>query len=234
VRLVTRQVPRPVAATAYAVIVAVGVWLLAEAAVVLVELLLAGERPSPLPPPTSWWVRGPLFLVAAAAGVWTFHRRLRRPVYGDGREPGTPVLVALGVLAVVLASQQAYAYAHERQYLSDYDKHGHLSDIETSGYRSADVLADGHAACDWLRAKRWGEPLGAESAERSVQANWAPAVPIKSTAWLYAQYVFHLAQQAPGPMTARDERRAQVGIIAWYDLCPFQQWVHRPVYGSSD
>jgi hypothetical protein len=46
-------------------------------------------------------------------------------------------------------------------------------------------------------------------------------------------YLEHLDAQHPGPLTQDERQQASVTALAWFELCPFQQWVHRPVGGSQ-
>ncbi len=122
-------------------------------------------------------------------------------------------------------SAQAYGSLTEQRYLSD---------VRTAGYSAADALAYGHAACDWLRMKRWGRPPGPEHVPVPLDPI-PPATPvINSTERLYAHYLTYLQKGGPGRLTPAVTRRARVALLAWYDLCPFQQFVHRPVSGVND
>ena len=46
--------------------------------------------------------------------------------------------------------------------------------------------------------------------------------------------VEYVDARQPGPRTAGESLRIWVALPAWYELCPFQPAVHRPVGGSSD
>lgn len=52
-----------------------------------------------------------------------------------------------------------------------------------------------------------------------------------STDRLIVYYIEHLDAQHPGPLTPNERQQASVTATAWYELCPFQHWVHRPVGG---
>jgi len=58
------------------------------------------------------------------------------------------------------------------------------------------------------------------------QWHWA-----NSTKELTVRYIDHLDAQHPGPLTQNERQQASVIGSAWFELCPFQQWVHRPVGG---
>jgi hypothetical protein len=58
-------------------------------------------------------------------------------------------------------------------------------------------------------------------------------VVISSTLRLFQFYSRYLDRQSPGPLTQSDQIRLKVAFVAWYKMCPFQQWVHRPV-GNGD
>jgi hypothetical protein len=62
-----------------------------------------------------------------------------------------------------------------------------------------------------------------------VRWHWA-----NSTVRLLSYYIDHLDAQHPGPLTQNERQQARVTGSAWFELCPFQQWVHRPVGGSAD
>ena len=112
-------------------------------------------------------------------------------------------------------------------------------------------MAYGHQACDWLAAERWGRPPGSASLSNSlitvrpgarpgterplvyypydVQWPWA-----NSTRMLGVYYIEHLDAQHPGPLTQNERQQISVIGSAWFELCPFQQWVHRTIGGGGD
>jgi hypothetical protein len=49
----------------------------------------------------------------------------------------------------------------------------------------------------------------------------------KSTARLYGYYVGYVDRQRPGPLAADEVLKARIAMVAWFDLCPFEQQVHR-------
>jgi hypothetical protein len=57
-----------------------------------------------------------------------------------------------------------------------------------------------------------------------VQWHWA-----NSTRALTVRYIDHLDARHPGPLTQDERQQASVTASAWFELCPFQQWVHRPI-----
>jgi hypothetical protein len=141
------------------------------------------------------------------------------------------LLVASAALCGVLISVHAYESGNERLYVLEVSKF--------SGEPTETALADGYAACDWLRVKPWSRPPGPEHLGRHRERRMLVPLPaptanvIKSTIRLYSHYLIYLDRPAPGPLTPREQMSGRVALIAWYKLCPFQQWVHRPVGGSG-
>jgi hypothetical protein len=201
--------------------------------------LNGGVHPLAIPPPNSWTLRAIYLAVAILVGLLTF-RRGREWELALGQAWVCAGLALAGVL-VVSGSTYAVGVSHEHNYLK------HLP----PGVSREAGLAYGHQACDWLAAERWGRPPGSASVSSSfitirpgarlgterplvyypyrVQWHWA-----NSTRMLGVYYIEHLDAQHPGPLT-QDERQ-QIWVIgsAWFELCPFQQWVHRPINASGD
>jgi hypothetical protein len=50
----------------------------------------------------------------------------------------------------------------------------------------------------------------------------------------FSHYYRHVQQQQPGPLTDAELTRLALTRTAWFHLCPFHQWVHRPVGGDPD
>jgi hypothetical protein len=201
--------------------------------------LNGGVHPLAIPPPNSWTLRAVYVAVALLVGLLTFRACRKRDV--SLRQAAVPAGLALAGVLVVSGSTYAVGVSHEHNYLK------HLP----PGMSRQAGLAYGHQACDWLAAERWGRPPGSESLSSSlitirpgarlgterppvyypyhVQWHWA-----NSTRMLGVYYIEHLDAQHPGPLT-QDERQ-QISVIgsAWFELCPFQQWVHRPINGGGD
>jgi hypothetical protein len=195
---------------------------------ILVELVAAAwDHLSPLPPPSSWWIRGAVaiaaLLIGTAATVRWLHRRGR----------WWPHVAAAAAVCVVFAC--ALFVVH----LST--EHDYLTALPASarvGAADDTLLAEGHAACSWLGQHRWGQPP--ELTGRYGQyygARFAPFNPTErgsnSTTRYYAWYINHVDAQQPGPLTPAETVRAKVAPVAWLHLCHFQQWVHRPIGGSG-
>lgn len=153
---------------------------------------------------------GPRLIVAMAAAV--------------------PAGLALAAVLVVSGSMHAHGVSREHHYLK------HLP----PGMSREAGLAYGHQACDWLAAQRWGRPPGPDHLPRAreVTASHLSYQPhhvrwhrSNSTDRLIVYYIEHLDAQHPGPLTPNERQQASVTATAWYELCPFQQWVHRPVGG---
>jgi hypothetical protein len=211
--------------------VACGVVLIAYGILIPVELVFAEEgrhSPSILPPPTARPVVATIVLaaitIAAVAGIWHFRKR------------GS--LSKLSVVPIVIAVCLAFGLMAGDKV----SEHGYLSTVKHYFPNVSDqtLKADGHQACDWLRGRHWGRPPVLPRGEReppeegpAEQAMLGPGYPtmviITSTLTLYIYYSRYLDRQNPGPLTQADRLRLQVTYVAWYKLCHFQQWVHRPV-----
>jgi hypothetical protein len=50
--------------------------------------------------------------------------------------------------------------------------------------------------------------------------------------WLF-HYIDHLDAQHPGPLTQDERQQARVVGSAWFERCPFQQWIHCPINGGG-
>jgi hypothetical protein len=201
-----------------------------------------------LPSPNSWTLRAVYLAVAILVGLLTFRARRERELSLRQAWGSTPVpspahvpdgvAALLWVSAVVLGSMHAVGVWREHNYLE------HLP----PGISREAGLAYGHQACDWLAAQRWGRPPGPDHLPgpfyeghgydghgrtlvyrpHHVQWHWA-----NSTERLTVYYIDHLDAQHPGPLTENERQQARVTGSAWFELCPFQQWVHRPIGGSG-
>jgi hypothetical protein len=178
---------------------------------VLGELFFAGESASPVPPPGSAWLVGVRGFIAIVLGALITHRRIRQDHPSkEGRVFGVIVLVGVFILG---GSTYAYAKVHESRYLNTLG-----ITTNTDG-----VLRAGHMACEWLAAQHWG---GRQSMSVATGGRY------RSTNAIYGDYVDELDAQ-PGPITADRNMQAVVAFAAWNALCPFQQWVHRPIVGNG-
>jgi hypothetical protein len=222
-----------------AVAAAVFTYLATWALLVVVCLLDAGGNSSSLPPPNSWTLRSVYLAVAILAGLLTFRARRWRRV--SVRQAAVPGGLALAAVLVVSGSMYAYGVSREHTYLK----------YLPAGMSQEAGLAYGHQACDWLTGQRWGKPSGPYQAYRGLPnvefGKTLIYVPRRARAWsspgwwhwagstqeLAVGYIDHLDAQHPGPLTQSEREQASVIGSAWFELCPFQQWVHRPVGGSS-
>jgi hypothetical protein len=138
------------------------------------------------------------------------------------------VLVGTGVLA------QGYTARHEDSYLSEGYPYYHEMTPAT-------FMDNGRQACNWLEGRHWGAPPDLPDKEYGVlqgnSAAWNGAPTsnvINSTRRLLVFYSGFIDRQNPGPRTRADEHKREVALWAWYKLCPFQQWVHRPLGNGGD
>jgi hypothetical protein len=182
-----------------------------------------GKEPLALPPPNSWTLRAVYLAVAILVGLLTFRACRARDV--SFRQAALTAGLALAAVLVVSGSTYAVGVSHEHNYLK------HLP----PGMSREAGLAYGHQACDWLAAERWGRPPGAEfigvaPVYRPPNVRWHRS---NSTERLMVYYLEHLDAQHPGPLTQNERQQASIAAVAWYELCPFQQFVHRPVGGSG-
>jgi hypothetical protein len=213
--------------------VACGVLLIAYLILIPVELILATDgmhSPSILPPPTARSV-----VVISALVAITIGFLVGRDHYRGHERFHTFSLVPLVLLVIIASLIVGTSKARESNYLS-------YARTAFPNVSDQTLKADGHQACDWLRGRHWGrppelprgnrEPPEEGAAERAILGPGYPTmVIITSTGTLYIYYSRYLDRQNPGPLTQADRLRLQVTYVAWYKLCHFQQWVHRPVQG---
>ncbi len=169
-----------------------------------------------------------LVAVVAAAWVTATHRWSAKPL-----EAVIAAGVALGLVTVSFLL------------VSELRRHDFVRALP-GGEDTGAALAAGHDACDWLAKLHWGPPPGdgrprgavataalrsQYRAPRSMTSGWHGA---NSTGRLIVEYVKQIDARAPGPLTADEMFRVKYTTLAFYALCPFQQWVHRPVGGSGD
>jgi hypothetical protein len=183
--------------------------------------------PLNIPSPNSWTLRTVYLAVAILVGLRTFRACREREL--SLRQAAVPTGLALAAVLVVSGSTYAVGVSHERNYLEH---------LPPGMSREAGLVA-GHQACDWLAAQRWGRPAGPDHLDGPsartlvyqpdhVRWHWA-----NSTDRLVVYYIDHLDAQQPGPLTQNERQQASVTAVAWFELCPFQQWVHRPVSGGG-
>jgi hypothetical protein len=191
-----------------------------------------GADPWNIPSPNSWTLRAVYLAVAILVGLLTFRACREREL--SLRQATVPAGLALAAVLVVSGSTYAVGVSHEHNFLE------HLP----PGVSREAGLAYGHQACGWLAAQPWGRPPGPDHLPRTfyeghgrtvfyrphhAQWHWA-----NSTERLKVYYIDHLDAQQPGPLTQNERQQARVIGSAWFELCPFQQWVHRPIGGSGD
>jgi hypothetical protein len=202
---------------------------------IILELFLAKfGTPKFLPPPGDWRMLLAVLVVAVVAGVLSTVRWRRNPEHIYSVR-GLSVFAAAATAVAVVATLVTHV-ALEQSYLH----------TVPARIASKSVLLDaGHDACNWIDGRRWGKPPDLPRGDReppeesaAEAAIYGPGYPtmvvIKSTRRLFIFYGRYLDRQNPGPLTQADRIRLDVAFVAWYKLCPFQQWVHRPVGGSGD
>jgi hypothetical protein len=209
------------------VCVAVVTFVAGWAALIMVEVVAgSGDGLSFLPPPVAIRlpISGGLAVVAIAGGLVVSRQRAR----AQRRSWGVPVLSGLLVVTLlggIGLSAHAYTAHHEKRYLARLHA---VADRQV-------LLRDGHQACDWLTDRRWGTPPARQSDVLRHGSPYysAPFDPVdpgrssKSTARLYGYYVGYVDRQRPGPLAADEVLKARIAMVAWFDLCPFEQQVHR-------
>lgn len=179
------------------------------AAVFYIELVMTSVLPHvPLPPPTSVLMEGLIVLLSLACAFLVVRRRALARAYNMWLLPLTTIAVAIAVLAATGVITHRYTVRHERDFLQAF---------ADSGIPAATLLASGQQACDWLKQQHWGRPFGQSEPAHLYPIRFVPSNNvIKSTATLEARY-------------GRSGRDDSLVLAAWYRLCPFQEWVHRPI-----
>ena len=214
------------------VAVSVGVlgYLAAWIAAYGLNLFDAHGAPIWILPPGAWRMRAIYLLIAVVAAVWVTatDRWSAKPL-----EAVIAAGVALGLVTVPFLL------------VSELHRHDFVRALPAGEDRGA-ALAAGHDACNWLAKKHWGPPPGdgrpsgsvstaalrlQYSPPRSMTKGWHGA---KSTSRLIVAYVKQVDARSPGPLTADETFHVKYTTLAFYALCPFQQWVHRPLGGSGD
>jgi hypothetical protein len=214
--------------------VACGVLLVAYVVLVPVELILASggmQSPVIIPSPTARPVVAFIVLTAIASGVLVARDHLRMQERFRLYSLATPVVV------LALASSFMVVSRHnEHQFLDAAAPY--FPNESQSALKNA-----GHDDCDWLRGRRWGRPPESLSERRlnrfyaaHRQEARAPTshTVAESTYWLFMYYTRYLHRKSGEKLTDAGRLRRDVAFVAWFKMCPFQQWVHRPVGGSSD
>jgi uncharacterized membrane protein YsdA (DUF1294 family) len=214
------QVDTVVVGACVAVVAFVAGW----AVVLFVEVVAgSGNGLSFLPPPVAIRVPTSVGLaILAIAGGLVMGRRRASAQRRSWAVPSLSALLAVGLVGGIGLSAQAYNQHHEKEYLA-----------RLAGVASQRVLLrDGHQACDWLTNRRWGGPPArqADLLRQDTPSHSAPFDPGRSshsTARLYGYYVTYVDRQRPGPLVGPEVLKARIAMVAWFDLCPFQQEVHR-------
>jgi uncharacterized membrane protein YidH (DUF202 family) len=203
--------------------------------VYFVERLVVNRResPSPLPPPTDRRIVAGVVvaaLVVAVVAAWRYVRREREADFNPWW-PLTPVItvVLVAVVFVVVSEGQ------ERYYLSTASR-----DLPTAS--KALLRADGHEACDWLRGRHWGPPPEIPMRRQNLfyraisHGDYESPAPSssdgelnKSASRLLIFYTRYLRRQSGGTLAPDGKLKRQVAWLAWYDLCPTQRKLHKPV-----
>jgi hypothetical protein len=215
-----------------AVAAAVLTYLATWALLFFVCLLGAAGGWTFLPSPNSWTLRAVYLAVAILVGLLTF-RACREWELSLPGQVSVPAGLALVAVLVVSGSMHVYGVSREHNYLK----------YLPPGMSREAGLTYGHQACDWLAARPWGRPPGPDHLPdrryeqsrtlvyRPHHVQWHGAI---STDRLMVYYIEHLDAQHPGPLTEDERQQASVTGSAWFELCPFQQWVHRPVGGNHN
>lgn len=203
--------------------------------VYVVERLVVNRResPSPLPPPTDRRIVAVVVvaaLVVAIVAAWRCLRRDREAYFSPWWSLTPVVAVVLFALAFVVLSE-----GQERHYLATASR-----DLPTAS--TAVLRADGHQACDWLRGRHWGPPpeipmrrqnLFYRAITHGDYESPAPATSDgelnKSAHRLLIFYTRYLRRQSGGTLAPAGKLKRQVAWLAWYDLCPIQRKLHKPV-----
>jgi hypothetical protein len=169
-------------------------------------------------------------LVVAFVAAWRCVRR-DREAYLNPWWSLTPVVavVLFALLFVVLSEGQ------ERYYLATASR-----DLPTAS--TAVLRADGHQACDWLRGRHWGPPPEIPMRRQNLfyraisHGDYESPTPAtsdgelnKSAHRLLIFYTRYLRRQSGGTLAPAGRLQRQVAWLAWYDLCPIQRKLHKPV-----
>jgi hypothetical protein len=193
---------------------------------VILELFLAQHATSPesLPPPGDRRMLLALIVVAGISGVLIALWWRRDNPAGSNSVRGLFAFTAIATAAVVVATLVTHS-ALEKSYLHS---------VPAGTASNSALLQAGHKACDWLGGRHWGRPSG------PYEQGYLEGVPyighptlniINSTGRLATEYHHYVSTQPPNAMTRLEDK---VSLLAWYKMCPLQQWVHRPVGGSGD
>jgi hypothetical protein len=200
-----------------------------------IELVMATVfSHSPLPPPTNVGVEAIVVLVSVGVGGYAGRRWFRKDAYSVLWESIATIAGALVVLVGTGVLAHGYTARHENSYLSEGYPYYHEMTPAT-------FMDNGRQACNWLEGRHWGAPPDlrgrAYGVLRGNSAAWSGAPTsnvISSTRRLLVFYSRFIDRENPGPVTRDDEHKRDVALWAWYKLCPFQQWVHRPLGNGGD
>jgi hypothetical protein len=192
---------------------------------IILELFLAqhSTKPESLPPPGDRRMLLAVFAVALISGVLiTLRWHSNRHQWSDDSVRGLSAFTAIATAAFIVGTLVTH-FALEQSYLHS---------VPAGTASSSALLEAGHKACDWLDGRHWGRPSG-------PNGDYLEGVPyighptlnvINSTGRLATYYHDYLSTQPPSAMTRLEDK---VSLLAWYKMCPFQQWVHRPVSGRA-
>jgi hypothetical protein len=202
--------------------------------VFVLELLFAmRSMPSPsiLPSPEDRRVVIGALLAAGVIGFWVARSHL-----GRDEAPSLWSLAAPVAVVVIAALFVGTSERNEQRYLSE-------AMPLFPGASAATLKDDGHQACDWLRGRHWGAPpeLPGRRQYRFYNAidhgDYVAPMPVsnasQSTSRLYVFYTRYLRRQSGGTLAPEGKLKRQVAFLAWYRMCPFQQWAHTPVGGGA-
>ncbi len=225
-RWVPVGLPRWVAAVSVGVLTYLTVW----GAAYVLNLIGAQGSQTQLPPPGAWVMRAIYLLIAVAVAAWTTARAT-----WTEHELETAIAAAV-VLSFVTGLVFLVSEHHRRSFEA----------ALPSGEDRASALVAGHEACDWLSAQHWGEPpyeggpTSGSFAAPALRLQYEPPHSVtpgwqnsNSTRRLFVSYVEHLDDQDPAALSTDDKYRARYAMVAFYELCPLQQFVHRPVGGGG-
>jgi hypothetical protein len=216
--------------------VACGVVAIAYAALIVFEMVMVLGRNSPsnLPAPTARPVVALVVLAALVIGSLVARGSARRP-----EAPISPAsIVAVLFLAIAISVFFYTTKERDQQYPS-------YASVDFPNTLDTTLKTDGHQACDWLRGRRWGAPpeLGLtlqytfNNAISVGKFDTAPAPTThstQSTNRLFTFYTRYLRRESTSSVLRPSQKlKRQVAYLAWYKMCPFQRWVHRPLGGHD-
>jgi hypothetical protein len=172
-------------------------------------------------------------LVLAAVAIAYFRSRKHFTRHAAFRPWSIAPVLAVVVAAVIFVGWSRY---NEQRYLSEA-----MPDFPSTS--AATLKDDGHEACDWLRGRHWGvQPEIPDRREHRFynaisHGDYVAPDPAshasRSTGRSFIFYTRYLRRQSGGTLTPDGKLKRQVAFLAWYKMCPFQQWVHTPITGGA-